>query len=157
MQGEVERALKQFPEVEEVVARIGNGRGRHGSNATQYLGYICVCLKIKVSGRLKSKSKSELVEEMEEVLEDIPGNAYEFSQPIELRFNELISGVRSDLAVKVYGDDLDTLVDSAKSIAAAINNVSGAADVNVEQVTGLPILSIVPKRSLLDRYGLSVG
>ena len=156
MQGEVERALKQFPEVEEVVARIGTGEVATDPMPPN-ISDTYVLLKDKSEWPDKSKSKSELVEEMEEVLEDIPGNAYEFSQPIELRFNELISGVRSDLAVKIYGDDLDILVESAESIAAAINNVSGAADVNVEQVTGLPILSIVPKRSLLDRYGLSVA
>jgi len=156
MQGEVERALKQFPEVDEVVARIGTGEVATDPMPPN-ISDTYVLLKDKSDWPDKTKSKSELVEEMEEVLENIPGNAYEFSQPIELRFNELISGVRSDLAVKVYGDDLDTLVDSAKSIAAAVKNVSGAADVNVEQVTGLPILSIVPKRNLLDRYGLSVA
>jgi len=156
MQGEVERALKQFPEVEEVVARIGTAEVATDPMPPN-ISDTYVLLKEKSEWPDKTKLKSELVEEMEEVLEDIPGNAYEFSQPIELRFNELISGVRSDLAVKVYGDDLDTLVDSAKSIAAAIKNVAGAADVNVEQVTGLPILSIIPKRNLLDRYGLSIA
>ncbi|MGH1536613.1 MAG: efflux RND transporter permease subunit [Gammaproteobacteria bacterium] len=156
MQGEVERALKQFPEVEEVVARIGTGEVATDPMPPN-ISDTYVLLKDKSEWPDETKSKAELVEEMEEVLENIPGNAYEFSQPIELRFNELISGVRSDLAVKVYGDDLDTLVDSANTIAAAIKNVSGAADVNVEQVTGLPILSIVPKRNLLDRYGLSIA
>lgn len=156
MQGEVERALKQFPEVEEVVARIGTAEVATDPMPPN-ISDTYVLLKDKSEWPDKTKLKSELVEEMEEVLEDIPGNAYEFSQPIELRFNELISGVRSDLAVKVYGDDLDTLVDSANSIAAAIKNVSGAADVNVEQVTGLPILSIIPNRKLLDRYGLSIA
>lgn len=156
MQGEVERALKEFPEVEEVVARIGTGEVATDPMPPN-ISDTYVLLKDKSEWPDKRKLKSELVEEMEEVLEDIPGNAYEFSQPIELRFNELISGVRSDLAVKVYGDDLDTLVDSANSIAAAIKNVSGAADVNVEQVTGLPVLSIIPNRKLLDRYGLSIA
>lgn len=156
MQGEVERALKQFPEVEEVVARIGTAEVATDPMPPN-ISDTYVLLKDKSEWPDKRKLKSELVEEMEEVLEGIPGNAYEFSQPIELRFNELISGVRSDLAVKVYGDDLDTLVDSANSIAAAIKNVSGAADVNVEQVTGLPILSIIPNRKLLDRYGLSIA
>lgn len=156
MQGEVERALKQFPEVEEVVARIGTGEVATDPMPPN-ISDTYVLLKDKSEWPDKTKLKSELLEEMEEVLEDIPGNAYEFSQPIELRFNELISGVRSDLAVKVYGDDLDTLVDSAKSIAAVVQTVPGAADVNVEQVTGLPILSIVPNRQLLDRYGLSIA
>ena len=156
MQGEVERALKQFPEVEEVVARIGTAEVATDAMPPN-ISDTYVLIKDKSDWPDKTKSKSELLEEMEEVLEGIPGNAYEFSQPIELRFNELISGVRSDLAVKVYGDDLDTLVDTAESIATVVQTVSGAADVNVEQVTGLPILSIVPKRELLDRYGLSIA
>ena len=156
MQGEVERALKQFPEVEEVVARIGTAEVATDPMPPN-ISDTYVLIKDKSDWPDKTKRKSELLEEMEEVLEGIPGNAYEFSQPIELRFNELISGVRSDLAVKVYGDDLDTLVDTAESIAAVVQTVSGAADVNVEQVTGLPILSIVPKRELLDRYGLSIA
>lgn len=156
MQGEVERALKQFPEVEEVVARIGTAEVATDAMPPN-ISDTYVLIKDKSDWPDKTKRKSELLEEMEEVLEGIPGNAYEFSQPIELRFNELISGVRSDLAVKVYGDDLDTLVDTAESIATVVQTVSGAADVNVEQVTGLPILSIVPKRELLDRYGLSIA
>lgn len=156
MQGEVERALKQFPEVEEVVARIGTAEVATDPMPPN-ISDTYVLIKDKSYWPDKTKSKSELLEEMEEALEGIPGNAYEFSQPIELRFNELISGVRSDLAVKVYGDDLDILVDTAESIAAVVQTVTGAADVNVEQVTGLPILSIVPKRELLDRYGLSIA
>ena len=156
MQGEVERALKLFPEVEEVVARIGTAEVATDPMPPN-ISDTYVLLKDKSEWPDKTKLKSDLLEEMEEALENIPGNAYEFSQPIELRFNELISGVRSDLAVKIYGDDLDTLVSSAQSIASAVQTVPGAADVNVEQVTGLPILSIVPNRKLLDRYGLSIA
>jgi len=90
-------------------------------------------------------------------LEKVPGNNYEFTQPIQMRFNELISGVRSDLAVKVYGDDLDQLLASAQAIATTIQTVEGAADVKVEQVTGLPVLSILPDRAALDRYGLNIA
>ena len=156
MQGEVERALKQFPEVDTVVARIGTAEVATDAMPPN-ISDTYVLLKEKSEWPDKTKLKSDLVSEMEEVLEGIPGNAYEFSQPIELRFNELISGVRSDLAVKVYGDDLDTLVETAESIAAVVKTVPGAADVNVEQVTGLPVLSIVPNRMLLDRYGLSIA
>ncbi len=103
-----------------------------------------------------SKTKNEFVEELEASLEQLPGNNYEFTQPIQMRFNELISGVRSDLGIKVFGDDLDQLVLTANDILKAINQVSGAADARVEQVTGLPTLSVIPKRTALGRYGLNV-
>ena len=89
-------------------------------------------------------------------LEEVPGNAFEISQPIQLRFNELISGVRSDLGIKVYGDDLDQLLATGNAIAKMLNSVSGADGVKVEQVAGLPVLSIEPKRDALYRYGLNV-
>jgi cobalt-zinc-cadmium resistance protein CzcA len=90
-------------------------------------------------------------------LQAAPGNNYEFTQPIQMRFNELISGVRSDLAVKVYGDDLDQLLSSAQDVAAVLRTVDGAISVKVEQVTGLPVLSVQPNRAALDRYGLNVS
>ena len=93
---------------------------------------------------------------METALEELPGNNYEFTQPIQMRFNELISGVRADLGIKVFGDDLDQLVLTANDILKAINQVPGAADARVEQVTGLPTLSVIPKRTALGRYGLNV-
>ena len=102
------------------------------------------------------KTKDELVTEMEAALEELPGNNYEFTQPIQMRFNELISGVRADLGIKVFGDDLDQLVLTANDVLKAINQVPGAADARVEQVTGLPTLSVIPKRTALGRYGLNV-
>ena len=100
------------------------------------------------------KSKAALAAEMQEALEQVPGNAFEVSQPIQLRFNELIAGVRSDFAVKLYGDDLAKLLASGNQLAAALAKVPGATDVKVEQVSGLPVLSIEPKREVLARYGL---
>src|SRR5690606_12696742 len=82
---------------------------------------------------------------------------YELSQPIQLRFNELISGVRSDLGVKIYGDDLDQLLASGNAIAKVLNKLPGASDVKVEQVEGLPVLSITANRPALYRYGLNVA
>ncbi len=102
------------------------------------------------------KSKAELVEEIEKRLEAVPGNAFEISQPIQLRFNELISGVRSDLGVKVYGDDLDQLLRSGNEIARVLNSIPGAEGVKVEQVAGLPVLSVEPNRAALYRYGLNI-
>ncbi|MFN0022898.1 MAG: efflux RND transporter permease subunit, partial [Parvularculaceae bacterium] len=90
-------------------------------------------------------------------VEGVPGNNYEFTQPIEMRFNELIAGVRTDLAVKVFGDDFDTLVELGEEIEAAVASVSGAADARIEQATGLPLLSVIPDREALARYGMSVG
>ncbi|HEX4976032.1 MAG TPA: efflux RND transporter permease subunit, partial [Pseudomonadales bacterium] len=87
----------------------------------------------------------------------VPGNNYEFTQPIQMRFNELISGVRSDLGIKVFGDDLDKMLQSANDILKVLENVPGVADARVEQVTGLPMLSIIPNREALAFYGLSVA
>ena len=103
------------------------------------------------------KTKAELATEIEERLEAVPGNAFEISQPIQLRFNELISGVRSDLGVKVYGDDLGLLLIAGNQIAEALNDVPGAEGVKVEQVEGLPVLSVEPNRAALYRYGLNVA
>ena len=86
----------------------------------------------------------------------MPGNAFEISQPIQLRFNELISGVRSDLGIKVYGDDLDQLLESGNEIAGLLNSIPGAEGVKVEQVAGLPVLSFEPNRAALYRYGLNI-
>jgi cobalt-zinc-cadmium resistance protein CzcA len=103
------------------------------------------------------KPKAQLVAEIEAAVRQVPGNNYEFTQPIQMRFNELISGVRSDLAVKVYGDDLDQLVAVGKRIEALLQKVPGAADVKMEQATGLPVLTITPDRDAVSRYGLNVA
>jgi cobalt-zinc-cadmium resistance protein CzcA len=103
------------------------------------------------------KPKLELVRELEHAAAGIPGNNYEFTQPIEMRFNELISGVRSDVAVKVYGDDLDTLMVLGQEIEAVVASVRGGADVTLEQMTGLPVMTVQPRRALLARYGLDVA
>jgi cobalt-zinc-cadmium resistance protein CzcA len=87
----------------------------------------------------------------------VPGNRYEFLQPIQMRFNELIAGVRSELAVKVFGDDFDTLIGLGRDIGRAVASVDGAADVAVEQATGLPVMTVMPKREALARLGLNVS
>jgi cobalt-zinc-cadmium resistance protein CzcA len=97
------------------------------------------------------------VAELQAAVEEIPGSKYEITQPIEMRFNELISGVRADVAIKIYGDDLDTLAELAETVEGIVSGVPGAADVQYEQVTGLPILSIHPDRDALARYGLDIG
>jgi cobalt-zinc-cadmium resistance protein CzcA len=95
--------------------------------------------------------------EIENAAARVPGNNYEFSQPIEMRFNELIAGVRADVAVKVYGDDLATLLSLGAEIESALAEVPGGADITLEQMTGLPMLMVQPRRAVLARYGLDVA
>ncbi|MFY0010824.1 efflux RND transporter permease subunit, partial [Acinetobacter baumannii] len=96
------------------------------------------------------------VEEIEKAANDIPGSNYEVSQPIQLRVNELISGVRSDVGIKIFGDDLDVLQGAASQVQSVIQGIRGATDVKTEQVAGLPILTVKLDRRALSRYGLSV-
>src|SRR5699024_4281965 len=103
------------------------------------------------------KPKAELAADIRVVVEKMPGNKYEFTQPIEMRFNELISGVRADVAIKVFGDDLDALVATAQDIESVVNQVPGATDVRIQQTTGLPIRTVMPDYAALARYGLSVA
>ena len=100
-------------------------------------------------------TKAQLVASIEKAVQEIPGNNYEFTQPIQMRFNELLSGVRADVAVKVFGDDMDTLLDVGEQIEKVLNTVPGAADVRTEQITGLPVLSIQMDRAKMARYGLN--
>ena len=102
------------------------------------------------------KSRGDLVAEMEEAVNEIPGSKYEFTQPIQMRFNELLSGVRADVAIKVYGDDLDELLRLGAEIEAIVASVDGAADPQTEQITGLPVLQITPNRPAMARLGLSI-
>ncbi|MFT5022576.1 MAG: Cu/Ag efflux pump CusA [Colwellia sp.] len=103
-----------------------------------------------------NKPKAQFIEELAAGVEPMPGNRYEFLQPIQMRFNELLSGVRAELAIKVFGDDFDTLATLGKSINTAIINVEGTADIQVERTTGLPIMTINPKLAQLTKYGISV-
>ena len=155
MQEILEQRIKSFPEVDKVFARIGTAEVATDPMPPNVADNF-VILKPRNEWPNPDKTKDELVTEMETALEELPGNNYEFTQPIQMRFNELISGVRADLGIKVFGDDLDQLVLTANDILKAINQVPGAADARVEQVTGLPTLSIIPKRTALGRYGLNV-
>jgi cobalt-zinc-cadmium resistance protein CzcA len=152
-QRQVEARLMQFPEVDTAFARTGTAEVATDP-MPQNVSDGYVMLKPHSEWPDPGKSKAELAAEMQEALEQVPGNAFEVSQPIQLRFNELIAGVRSDFAVKLYGDDLAKLLASGNQLAAALAKVPGATDVKVEQVSGLPVLSIEPKREVLARYGL---
>ncbi|HCQ70621.1 MAG TPA: CusA/CzcA family heavy metal efflux RND transporter, partial [Rhodospirillaceae bacterium] len=157
MQSFMEKMLvEKFPEVDTVIARIGTAEVATDAMPPN-IADTYVLLKKRKDWPDPSKTKADLVEEMEVALESIPGSNYEFSQPIQLRFNELISGVRSDVAVKIYGDDLEQLVKSANDILGVVQNIDGAAGAKVEQVTGLPVLSIVPDRKRMDLYGLNIA
>lgn len=156
MQAILEQTIKEFPEVDKVFARIGTAEVATDPMPPNVADNF-VILKPRDEWSNPSKTKAELVEEMERALEELPGNNYEFTQPIQMRFNELISGVRADLGVKVFGDDLDQLVRTANEVLSIVNSIKGAADARVEQVTGLPTLSIKPKRTALGRYELNVS
>jgi len=157
MQSFMEKMLvEEFAEVETVVARIGTAEVATDAMPPN-IADTYVLLKKRKDWPDPDKSKEELIEEMEVALEGIPGSNYEFSQPIQLRFNELISGVRSDVAVKIYGDDLEQLVASANDILEVVQDIEGSAGAKVEQVTGLPVLSIVPDRKRMDLYGLNIA
>ena len=155
-QKQIEARLLQFPEVKTAFARTGTAEVATDP-MPQNISDGYVMLKPHDEWPDPKKPISTLAGEIQEALEQLPGNAYELSQPIQLRFNELISGVRSDFAVKLYGDDLDVMLKSANQLASAIRGVTGAADVKVEQVTGLPVLTVQPRREALARYGLPLA
>lgn len=155
MQRILEQTIKGFPEVDKVFARIGTAEVATDPMPPNVADNF-VILKPRSEWPDTSKTKSELVGEIESALVKLPGNNYEFTQPIQMRFNELISGVRADLGVKIFGDDLDQLVKTANDVLSIVNSIEGAADARVEQVTGLPTLSVKPKRTALGRYGLNV-
>lgn len=150
-----EEVLKSFPEVRSVISKTGRAEV-----ATDPMGVeisdVFVALKPHDEWTTTS-SREELVEKMSEKLEQgVPNAVFSFSQPIELRVAELISGVRSDVAIKLYGDDLDTLRETAEKIVRSVSAVKGAEDVKLEATSGLPQLQIKPDRAAIARYGLNV-
>jgi cobalt-zinc-cadmium resistance protein CzcA len=156
MQQALEKRLLKIPEVLRVFARTGTAEVATDPMPPSISdGYVM--LKPRSQWPNPRKSKSELVLEIEKAAEEIAGSAYELSQPIQLRFNELISGVRSDVGVKIFGDDLDVLLQVAAQVQAVLQEVNGAADVKTEQVQGLPVLTVKLNRSALSRLGLSVA
>jgi cobalt-zinc-cadmium resistance protein CzcA len=155
MQAQLEERLKAFPEVDKVFAKIGTPEVATDPMPPSVADNFVV-LKPHDQWPNPDKTKDMLVTEMEDAVTQLPGNKYEFTQPIEMRFNELISGVRADLGIKVFGDDMDQLLASAQAVQAVLETIEGAADIQVEQVTGLPMLSVHPKRMMLSRYGLNV-
>jgi cobalt-zinc-cadmium resistance protein CzcA len=155
MQTAVEARLAKFPEVERVVAKIGTAEVATDP-VPPSVADTFILLKDRKDWPDSRKPKLQLVREMEEAVNEIPGSKYEFTQPIQMRFNELLSGVRADVAIKVHGDDLDQLVQLGSQIEEIVGAIPGAADPQSEQVTGLPMLQITPDRSAIARLGLSI-
>ncbi|XOV85716.1 MAG: efflux RND transporter permease subunit [bacterium] len=156
MQEELEAEIMKLPEVERVFAKIGTAEVATDAVPPSVADNFII-LKPRKEWPDPDKPKSQFVRELEAQVSPIPGNRYEFLQPIQMRFNELIAGVRAELAIKVFGDDFDTLIALGEEIEGALNQVSGAADVVVEQTTGLPVLTIVPNREAIARYGISIA
>ena len=151
---EMERAiLAEFPrEVEHVWSRIGTAEV-----ATDPMGVELTDIFITLRPRVqwtKAASQAELTEQLDRLLRDFPGVRLSFAQPIEMRMNEIVSGVRADLGVKLFGDDFDVLVEKAGEIEAVLRSIPGVADLNIEQVTGQPVLQIKVKQDELARYGV---
>lgn len=157
MQQQLERTLKEkHPEIDRIFARTGTAEIAADPMPPNISdGYIM--LKPQDHWPEPKKTRDELLAAVQQTIGRIPGSNYEFSQPIQLRFNELISGVRSDVAVKLFGDDMDVLNDTAGKISTVLGRVPGAAEVKVEQTTGLPMLTINIDREKASRYGLNVG
>lgn len=156
MQMALEKRLLQLPEVNEVFARTGTAEVATDPMPPSISdGYVM--LKPRAEWPDPNKPKAVLVNQIEQAAEDIAGSGYELSQPIELRFNELISGVRSDVGIKIFGDDLDVLIRTAGQVQNVLQSVAGAADVKTEQVAGLPVLTIKLNRAALSRLGVSVA
>ncbi|PTN55606.1 efflux RND transporter permease subunit [Stenotrophomonas panacihumi] len=154
MQAQVEKRIAQFPEVARVFSRVGTAEVASDPMPPS-VADVFVMVKPRKQWPDPSKTKQELVAEVEAALARVPGNNYEFSQPIQMRTNELISGVRADVAINLYGDDLDTLLAVGQKLEAVARGVRGAADVRLEQATGLPLLQVEPDRRALAALGLN--
>ena len=151
----MEQILKdKFPEVDKVVSRIGAAEVPTDPMSMEEIDMI---IKLKPKNQwVRAKSKEELAEKIKEELSIIPGIDYEFTQPIEMRFNELITGVRADIAVKIFGEDLDYLATKAQEIEKLIRDVPGAADVILEKTAGLPQMGVHYNREKIAIYGLTI-
>lgn len=150
----IEQILKTFPEVDQVVSRIGAAEVPTDPMSMEESDVI---IKLRPKSEwTTAQDKDALANAFKASLSVIPGVEYEFTQPIEMRFNELITGVRADVAIKIFGEDLDKLYKLGTEIKEAIKNVPGAADISLEKVTGLPQMTVSYNRQNIAKYGLSV-
>ena len=151
---QIENILKNFPEVEQVVSRIGAAEVPTDPMSMEESDVI---IKLKPKNEwTNTKSKDDLADKFKAALAVIPGIDIEFTQPIEMRFNELITGVRADLAIKIFGEDLDLLYQKALDIEKAIQDIEGAADITVEKIVGLPQMRVQYNRKKIAKYGLNI-
>ncbi|MBW8367512.1 MAG: CusA/CzcA family heavy metal efflux RND transporter [Arenimonas sp.] len=155
MQGQLEARIKQFPEVEEVVGKIGTAEVATDPMPPSVADTF-IMLKDRADWPDPRKPRAQLISELEAAVWAIPGNNYEFTQPVQMRMNELIAGVRAEVAIKLYGDDLAELARVGEEIEGLAQAIPGAADVKLEQTTGLPLMSVTPDRAALARHGVSV-
>jgi cobalt-zinc-cadmium resistance protein CzcA len=155
MQFEVERAVSQFPEVAFVFSKTGTAE-MASDPMPPNVSDTFIIFKPKEEWPNPNETKDALRARLETAVEAVPGNNYEWTQPIQMRFNELLAGVRGDVAVKVYGDDFDKIRVSAEKIADVLRKIDGAADVKVEQTEGLPVMSVRIDRQAIARYGLKM-
>ncbi|MEL0647949.1 CusA/CzcA family heavy metal efflux RND transporter [Pseudoalteromonas agarivorans] len=155
MQKELEQAILDIPEVEKVFSKIGTPDVANDPMPPNVADTFLM-LKPREQWPNPALSKEELVKQIRHLVNEVPGNNYEFTQPIEMRFNELIAGVRADVAVRIYGDDLSTLKQYGEKATALVQNITGATDVRLEQMEGLPTLSVTPLRDHMALLGLTV-
>ena len=156
MQSALERRIKAFPEVAQVFAKIGTADVATDA-VPPSVADTFIIMKPRSEWPDPRKPKTQLVSELDAAVQQVPGSRYEFIQPIQMRFNELIAGVRSDVAVRIYGDDLEELARLADQITGVVSSVRGSQDAQAEQVTGLPFIQILPDRFELTRLGLNVA
>lgn len=150
-----EKLLKaEYPEIKQVVSRIGSAEIPTDPMPVERAD-IMVSLKPKAEWT-SAESTDELMEKMEETLHTIPGLEAEISQPIQMRNNELLTGIKQDVAIKIFGDNLDTLTEQADKIGKMIANVRGVSGINIEQVSGLPQVQVIYNHEKMAEYGVSV-
>ena len=155
MQQVLEKEIKKVPEVLAIFGKIGTAEVATDPMPPSVADTFII-LKPRKEWTNPDKLKAAIVKDIEEIAQKIPGNNYEFTQPIQMRFNELISGVRSDVAVKIFGDNIEQLLESASDVEKQLKKISGSSDVKIEQVTGLPILSIIPNLERMNYYDLNI-
>jgi len=148
--------LDNFPEVKTMVARIGVAEIPTDPMPMD-IADTYIILEKDMSKWVSASSKAELIEKISEKISVVPGVNYVFTQPVELRFNELLTGVREDVAIKIYGEDLDILAEKAQEMAKIIRSVQGAADVRVEATSGLPQITVNYDRAKVAQYGLNIS
>lgn len=151
----LEEKIKTMPEVERIFAKIGTAEVATDPMPPSVADNFII-LKPRSEWPDPDKSKAQVVAELEALVTPLPGNRYEFLQPIQMRFNELLAGVRAELAIKVFGDDFEQLVAAGEAIENVVADIPGAADVSLEQITGLPVLSLQPRLERMARYGVTL-